>query len=151
MSLEAWGDENPIDADFDSWIDRAIDAGWFDPDDLSPGARDVLAERERQETKEGWTLAHDDQHSNGQLALAADSYCFNAALYQHLNDAIDNRVYRSTPVPINWPFDGERWKPKSPREDLVRAAALIIAEIERLDRAAARAAADDDPSGDGLE
>ncbi|AKQ30008.1 TPA: hypothetical protein JI225_05075 [Acinetobacter baumannii] len=26
------------------------------------------------------------------------------------------------------------WKPKSPRQDLVRAAALLIAEIERLDR-----------------
>ncbi|MBV6578953.1 hypothetical protein JL978_18680, partial [Acinetobacter baumannii] len=33
-----------------------------------------------------------------------------------------------------WPFADTFWKPKSPRQDLVRAAALLIAEIERLDR-----------------
>ncbi|WP_171346570.1 hypothetical protein [Acinetobacter baumannii] len=32
------------------------------------------------------------------------------------------------------PFADTFWKPKSPRQDLVRAAALLIAEIERLDR-----------------
>lgn len=30
------------------------------------------------------------------------------------------------------------WQPKNPRRDLVRAAALIIAEIERIDRAEAK-------------
>lgn len=38
----------------------------------------------------------------------------------------------------NWPRSWSRawWKPKNPRRDLVRAAALLIAEIERLDRRA---------------
>ncbi len=36
--------------------------------------------------------------------------------------------------PGGWPFADTFWKPKSPRQDLVRAAALLIAEIERLDR-----------------
>jgi hypothetical protein len=35
-----------------------------------------------------------------------------------------------------WPFDGSWLKPKSAREDLVRAGALIAAEIDRLDRVA---------------
>jgi hypothetical protein len=33
-----------------------------------------------------------------------------------------------------WPFERSAWKPKSPRSDMVKAAALIVAEIERLDR-----------------
>lgn len=34
-----------------------------------------------------------------------------------------------------WPWEEEAWRPKNPRHDLVKAAALILAEIERLDRA----------------
>ena len=33
-----------------------------------------------------------------------------------------------------WPWDSGWWKPKNRRHDLVRAAALVVAEIERLDR-----------------
>lgn len=36
-----------------------------------------------------------------------------------------------------WPWDESWWKPTTPRRDLVKAAALILAEIERLDRMAA--------------
>ncbi|MEB3421767.1 hypothetical protein VK682_24660 [Salipiger manganoxidans] len=39
-----------------------------------------------------------------------------------------------------WPWDRKWWKPTTPRRDLVKAGALIVAEIERLDRAALRAA-----------
>jgi len=35
---------------------------------------------------------------------------------------------------IAWPWDPKWWKPKDRRRDLVRAAALIIAEIDRHDR-----------------
>jgi hypothetical protein len=35
-----------------------------------------------------------------------------------------------------WCYRPAWWKPKDPRRDLIRAAALIVAEIERLDRAA---------------
>ena len=34
-----------------------------------------------------------------------------------------------------WPWAASWWKPKNRRRDLVRAAALIVAEIERIDRA----------------
>lgn len=39
-------------------------------------------------------------------------------------------------VPELWPWPSEWWKPTDVRRDLVKAGALILAEIERLDRAA---------------
>lgn len=84
--------------------------------------RAVLAERRRQVEAEGWTPEHDDQHTDGEMADAA-------ALYASL------RVRHITGF-ATWPWDAKWWKPKDRRSDLVRAGALILAEIERLDRAA---------------
>ncbi|EQB0382787.1 hypothetical protein ACYAFJ_004832, partial [Pseudomonas aeruginosa] len=86
---------------------------------------DVQAERRRQIEAEGWTPEHDDEHDNGEMALAAASY----AAYAHIELSGD--------LPFCWPWDQQWWKPKSSRENLVRAGALVLAEIERLDRAAA--------------
>lgn len=123
MSLEAWGDELPDEGVFDA----AIDAGWIDPDDLSQAALDVLAERDRQINSEGFAREHDDAHIGGELACAAACYVINAA-----------EGYGSTALaPLNWPWHLSWWKPEDPRRDLVKAAALIIAEIERRDRAEA--------------
>lgn len=84
-------------------------------------ARDVLAERERQKAVEGWTQEHDDAHEDGDLARAAACYALSAARY--------DTIHRSN----IWPWSREWWKPSSPRRDLVKAAALILAEIERID------------------
>lgn len=35
---------------------------------------DVIAERQRQQSAEGWTPEHDDEHCNGELAMAAVCY-----------------------------------------------------------------------------
>lgn len=79
-------------------------------------ARDVLAERERQKAVEGWTPAHDDGHTDNELSRAAACYAIgNAAL---------------------WPWSMRWWKPTDRRRDLVKAGALVLAEIERLDRSA---------------
>lgn len=86
---------------------------------------EIKAERERQRAEEGWTSEHDDTHDRGEMALAAGCYALNAAP-ERFADGI---------VPIFWPWAREWWKPKSRRRDLVRAAALIVAEIERIDRA----------------
>ena len=86
-------------------------------------ARDIVAERVRQVVKEGWSPEHDDQHAGGELAAAASCYALNAGAYRRL-------------TPKAWPFDSEWWKPGDERRDLVKAGALILAEIERLDRAA---------------
>ncbi|STB47768.1 Uncharacterised protein [Citrobacter koseri] len=46
---------------------------------FNPAILDVIAERQRQRSVEGWTSEHDDEHSDGEMALAASSY----ALYAH--------------------------------------------------------------------
>ncbi|MEM8791075.1 MAG: hypothetical protein AAGE80_05625 [Pseudomonadota bacterium] len=106
------------------WRDHAVDAGWLDPRDYSLGAFDILMERQRQETEEGWSAEHDDKHIRGEMATVA-------AIYAHTDrDRFDAlRAF----WPATW---DEKWhKPKTRREDLVRAGALIAAEIDRLDRA----------------
>lgn len=98
-------------------------------------AADVLAERKRQVSVEGWTPSHDDTHKNNEMAFAAACYAFHAAAASwDLEDC--GTEYDSHPAPKNWPWESEWWKPKSARADLVRAGALILAEIERIDRAA---------------
>ena len=82
----------------------------------------IAAERVRQINTEGYSSAHDDGHVGGELALAATAYCCSAAGCS----------------PDMWPWETEAFKPRGKRRDLVRAAALIVAEIERLDRAVAR-------------
>jgi hypothetical protein len=89
-------------------------------------AQDVLAERRRQVDKEGWSSGHDDDHCNGELAAAAATYAFSAATAC--------RWYAADPIGF-WPWDPSWWKPTTPRRDLVKAGALILAEIERHDRA----------------
>jgi hypothetical protein len=82
---------------------------------------EIAAERRRQIEVEGFSAAHDDRHAEGELAEAAACYAV-----RRLN--------------ARWPWDLEWWKPKGIRRNLIKAAALIIAEIERLDRAAANEA-----------
>lgn len=98
---------------------------------MSKALEDVIAERGRQVSGEGWTFEHDDAHSVGEMALAAGCYALNAAA-ERFADGV---------VPIFWPWARQWWKPQSRRRDLVRAAALILAEIERLDRAATKSEA----------
>lgn len=102
---------------------------------VTDAAADVLAERQRQVTEEGWSSKRDDMHKNNEMAFAAACYAFHAAAASW--DMEDNGIpYDSHPAPKNWPWDPEWWKPESARRDLVKAGALILAEIERLDRMA---------------
>lgn len=83
--------------------------GWSD------AAYEILNERRRQIEVEGWTPEHDDEHEGGELAHAAACYARGSS--------------------SDWPWDMSWWKPgRDYRRRLVKAAALIIAEIERLDR-----------------
>lgn len=101
---------------------------------------DVAAERERQKAVEGWTPEHDDQHTGGQLAKAAACYAqcagigiATAAGLETHYEFVAEYSRAGCPSPL-WPWAAMWWKPRTPRRDLVRAAALIVAEIERLDR-----------------
>ena len=97
----------------------------------SSGIDAIAAERQRQVEAEGWTPEHDDTHTNGAMAAAAAAYAFSA----FTNTTY--RAYAAEPIGF-WPWDEEWWTPKDPRSDLVRAGALIAAEIDRLDRAIER-------------
>ena len=96
-----------------------------DAEATAAAARDVLAERRRQIDAEGWTPEHDDEHNCQELAMAAACYAGNAGGYVWAD---------GWPGEIVFPWDRSLWKPSTPRRDLVKAAALILAEIERLDR-----------------
>lgn len=94
-------------------------------------AYDVLFERDRQKEQERFDPAHDDAHDRNQLAIAAACYISPCEL-------------KANGVPVEFPWGGEWWKPggddlASYRRRLVKGAALAIAEIERIDRLAARA------------
>ncbi|HHZ8195419.1 TPA: hypothetical protein ACWMEF_005446 [Pseudomonas aeruginosa] len=92
------------------------------PDKEVPQAwLDVRAERRRQIEAKGWTPEHDDLYCSAELPRAAAAYILNGA-----NDE----------APAIWPFVAKWWKPRDARSNYVRAGALILAEIERLDRAA---------------
>lgn len=102
--------------------------------EMTNAARDVLAERARQIGEEGWTAEHDDAHGDGEMAFAAACYAMQVAL-----DCISRNDLRQTvsrTIRELWPWSLHWWKPKSRRADLVKAGALILAEIERLDRIA---------------
>jgi len=88
-------------------------------DKQSRAASDVLAERRRQIEAEGMTTAGDDDYHAAELPRAAASYILNGA-----NDE----------APSIWPWAKSWWKPRDARANYVRAAALLLAEIERLDR-----------------
>lgn len=102
---------------------------------------EIAAERRRQIEVEGWTPEHDDAHSDGELSRAAANYAAHASAHMRVN--VSNKVYRCTDPAAHhrfgWPWAMRWWKPKDPRRDLIRAGALIVAEIERLDRSTAKA------------
>ncbi|HHK0933932.1 TPA: hypothetical protein ACRXYB_005823 [Pseudomonas aeruginosa] len=90
---------------------------------------DVQAERRRQIEAEGWTPENDDAHSHGQMARAA-------ACYALAGSSAPNDGTAALLVSLAWPWDEQWWKPSTARRDLIKDGALILAEIERLDRAA---------------
>lgn len=88
----------------------------------------IQDERRRQIEVEGWTHEHDDNQGAGELAMAAMCYAMLPC-------------WRPTEMaPMGWPWsnpepmDGFKPTPDDRIRELVKAGALIIAEIERLQR-----------------
>lgn len=106
-------------------------------DHYTLGMSDVLAERVRQKTVggngEGLTDQRDDRYTHDELILAAVAYATPPArmLGRHEESRGETMV-----VPSLWPlsWNPRWWKPTTRRRNLVKAAALLIAEIDRLDR-----------------
>ncbi|WCA60351.1 hypothetical protein G6M16_007515 [Agrobacterium tumefaciens] len=127
---------------FEATYDAVVSAGDTDPDPapaqlhswFSKAALDVTAERRRQIEAEGYGNRHDDAHTSFEITKAAVAYAQRAAMSDDVRAFKEKRDH----VPGLWPWARAWWKPKGRRADLVRAAALLIAEIERLDRAEAK-------------
>lgn len=93
------------------------------------GAELIAAERQRQIDAEGWTPDHDDEHGGGELADAAFVYLWH----------VTTRAFPTPGQPprLFWPWAPEWYKPSDdPVRNLVKAGALIAAEIDRLERSA---------------
>jgi hypothetical protein len=98
-------------------------------------AIDVLAERRRQVEVEGWTAEHDDDHALGEIAALATFYAMpDGAREWDATSTGYGRTLGAAMLPEGWTARAGTDR----RRDLVKAGALIIAEIERLDRAAAK-------------
>lgn len=102
---------------------------------LTDVLRDVIAERQRQVSVKGWTPEHDDTYTCGELSGAAISYIepMEAVFYW----------------PAEWHDDS--FKPSDERRNLVKATALLLAEIERLDRISAASALSEVSDGKARE
>lgn len=100
---------------------------------MKSGVEQIAEERQRQVEKEGWTPEHDGEHSDGSLARAAACYAVEGRAMMTVTE--QGVPYKA---PRQWPasWHPKWWKPKDRIRDLVRAGALIAAEIDRLQRAA---------------
>ncbi|RWO57266.1 Lar family restriction alleviation protein [Mesorhizobium sp.] len=129
--IEEDGEECEIGAGFELFPTQAVP-------DTRGAIADIAAERQRQITSEGWSPEHDDQHDKGELAEAASCYARGSDRVTWMQSDPEFPRHKVMTGRIIWPWSPEWWKPTDRRRNLVKAGALIIAEIERLDRAAAR-------------
>lgn len=102
---------------------------------LTDALCDVIAERQRQISVKGWTPEHDDTYIGCELAAAAISYI----------EPVEAENY----WPADW-HDGS-FRPSDYRRNLVKATALLLAELERLDRISATSALSEVPDGEARE
>jgi hypothetical protein len=100
---------------------------------------DILDERGRQLIDLHYGITRDDLYTEGQLGDAGASYAMansTKAMLAHNRNA--------PTIPRSWPWDGSTFATvddddrAARRRQLVKAAALVVAEIERLDRMTAR-------------
>lgn len=102
---------------------------------LTDALRDVIAERQRQISVKGWAPEHDDTYIGCELAAAAISYI----------EPVEAENY--------WPADwhDDSFRPSDYRRNLVKATALLVAELEWLDRISAASVLSEVPDGEARE
>lgn len=97
---------------------------------MKTGIELITDERQRQISKEGWTPEHDDEHTAAEMIWAANCYT-----YLECGSERAAEIKLEGIPPTGWPWGGEWWKPsEDPVRNLVKAGALIAAEIDRLQR-----------------
>lgn len=104
------------------------------------GVERIAKERERQVTKEGWSDEHDDEHSDGELALVAALYASPIPLFEQ-QELDAGGVQFTDPWPASWDVEWDKRRNDSGDarrraagriRQLEKAGALIAAEIDRL-------------------
>ncbi|HEY4112901.1 MAG TPA: hypothetical protein VGM17_02465 [Rhizomicrobium sp.] len=120
--------------------------GKHTPPDFQHVIEEIAAERNRQISGEGYTLAHDDAHERGEIGAGAAAYAFAASLQLSFPRLLgpnakawhDDAAHGSAVglVQQAWPWPRHQFKPGTARRNLVKAGAMIVAEIGRVDRAA---------------
>lgn len=112
---------------------------------MKTGIELIAEERQRQISVEGWSPEHDQEHVLGELAQAAACYALPSQRVVMSQppvvnnprsvDEVEYGIYEETkPGQIHWPFETEWYKrtPDNRVRELVKAGALIAAEIDRL-------------------
>lgn len=105
------------------------------PDLGQSGISMIVNERHRQVQSEGYMAWHDDRHTHDEIVMAAVQY----ALPDRNRELSHMANTRTEVVPTDWPWEDEAWKPTPDDRvrELVKAGALIAAEIDRLLRSEA--------------
>lgn len=119
----------------DNW---AFTLGLFRIEEPKISALELIQqERQRQINKHGYAHEHDDKHTEGQLSDAAICYLIDDSVRDRyaLYDGTDNFL------DYFWPWNDKEHKPAgfkpTPNDrirELSKAGALVLAEIERLQR-----------------
>lgn len=98
----------------------------------------IAAERARQLSEEGWTVEHDDEHNGGELVRAAVAYadCNPVMKLRHESFVLKSQRAKMVIFSDAWPWGWGWYKPspEDPIRNLVKAGALIAAEIDRMQR-----------------
>lgn len=125
-AMPAWGPQTSIEriktinATLPSFSLKTVEAlvEMLESCNSTKAINDVIAERQRLQTVKGFSTEQDDTYVGFQLSAAAICYI----------EPMEAENY--------WPADwyDDSFKPTDTRRNLIKAAALIIAEIERLDR-----------------
>ena len=118
---------------------------------MESGVELIKKERERQIAAEGYDESHDDTHMYGELAIMAACYCAPIKIFT-VNTQYTDRIEFVDPFPFESHYDkrrgyGERkenpgnmlpepenYTIEENRDLLIKAGALIAAEIDRLNR-----------------
>ena len=113
--------------------------------EMASALGDIAAERDKQRRVLGFGNDRDDQYTMGQLASGAAMYAYASTLPQaernFTNTARTDQDGGTITINLLrhlWP---NNWKPPTwhdRRHQLVKAGAMIVAEIERIDRLATK-------------
>ncbi len=100
---------------------------------MKSGIELIAEERQRQIEVEGYSIENDQKHEDGELADAAAVYALSPDAMDSMDDTWGNDMYL-----LLWPFDLKHLKKTNQgsiyerSKDLIKAGALIAAELDRL-------------------